>query len=63
LTELENLLLDILKKSDKSLTLKEILTDLGEENAQPVITAQKLVEAGFDYVCDFGELKLFKKRK
>ncbi len=25
--------------------------------------AQILVEAGFDYVCDFEEVKLFKKRK
>jgi len=24
---------------------------------------QKLVEAGFEYVCDFDDLKLFKKRK
>jgi integrase len=31
--------------------------------AKTVQDAQKLVEAGFDYVCDFGELKLFRKRK
>ena len=24
---------------------------------------QKLVEAGFEYVCDFGEVKLFRRRK
>lgn len=31
--------------------------------AKTVVEAQKLVEAGFEYVCDFGELKLFRKRK
>jgi len=25
--------------------------------------AQKLVEAGFEYVCDFNEVKVFRKRK
>ena len=25
--------------------------------------AQKLIEAGFEYVCDFGEAKLFRKRR
>ena len=31
--------------------------------AQTVEDAQKLVKAGFEYVCDFGEVKLFRKRK
>ena len=31
--------------------------------AKTVEDAQKLVEAGFEYVCDFGEVKLFRKRK
>ena len=31
--------------------------------AKTVEDAQKLVEAGFEYVCDFGETKLFRKRK
>jgi integrase/transposase-like protein len=31
--------------------------------AKTVQDAQKLVEAGFDYVCEFNEVKIFKKRK
>jgi hypothetical protein len=31
--------------------------------AQTVQEAQKLVEAGFEYVCDFADVKLFRKRK
>lgn len=31
--------------------------------AKTVEEAQKLVEAGFDFVCDFNGAKLFKKRK
>lgn len=31
--------------------------------AKTVQDAQKLVGAGFQYVCDFGEVKLFRKRK
>jgi hypothetical protein len=31
--------------------------------AKTVQDAQKLVEAGFDYVCEFNEVKVFKKRK
>jgi integrase len=31
--------------------------------AKTVQDAQKLVEAGFEYVCDFGDTKLFRKRK
>lgn len=30
-------------------------------NAKPVEEAQKLVEAGFEYVYDFGEVKLFRR--
>jgi|GEM_PF-1461615 uncharacterized protein YfaQ (DUF2300 family) len=31
--------------------------------AKNVQDAQKLIEAGFDYVCEFNEVKIFKKRK
>jgi hypothetical protein len=31
--------------------------------AQNVQEAQKLVEAGFEHVCDFNDVKLFRKRK
>jgi hypothetical protein len=31
--------------------------------ATTVQEAQKLVEAGFEYVCDFNDTKLFRKRK
>lgn len=31
--------------------------------ASTVQDAQKLVEAGFKYVCDFNEVKVFRKRK
>ncbi len=33
------------------------------QSAKTVEEAQKLVEAGFDWVCDFGDVKLFRKRK
>ena len=31
--------------------------------AKTVLDAQKLIEAGFEYVCEFNEIKIFKKRK
>jgi len=31
--------------------------------AKTIQEAQVIVEAGFQYQCDFGEVKLFKKRK
>ena len=31
--------------------------------AKTVQDAQKLVEAGFEYVCDFNDTKLFRKPK
>ena len=31
--------------------------------AATVQDAQKLVEAGFEYVCDFNNIKVFRKRK
>jgi hypothetical protein len=37
--------------------------DYHSATAKNVEEAQKLVEAGFEYVCDFGETKLFRKRK
>jgi hypothetical protein len=37
--------------------------DFHSATAKTVEEAQKLVEAGFDYVCEFNEVKLFRKRK
>jgi len=37
--------------------------DFHSATATTVQDAQKLVEAGFEYVCDFNETKLFRKRK
>ena len=37
--------------------------DFHSATAKTVEDAQKLVEAGFEYVCDFGDVKLFRKRK
>ena len=31
--------------------------------SKTVQDAQKLIEAGFEYVCEFGEVKIFKRRK
>jgi hypothetical protein len=31
--------------------------------AKTILDAQKLIEAGFEYVCEFNETKIFKKRK
>jgi len=31
--------------------------------AKTVQDAQKLIEAGFEYVCEFNDVKIFKKRK
>ena len=39
------------------------MDDFHSATAKNVQEAQKLVEAGFEYVCDFGEVKLFRKRK
>jgi hypothetical protein len=39
------------------------IDDFHSATAKSVLEAQKLVEAGFEYVCDFGEVKLFRKRK
>jgi hypothetical protein len=44
------------------------LVNLGSENytcqsAKTVEEAHKLIEAGFEYVCDFSDAKLFRKRK
>jgi integrase len=39
------------------------MDDFHSATAKDVQEAQKLVEAGFEYVCDFGEVKLFRKRK
>jgi hypothetical protein len=37
--------------------------DYHSATAKNVEEARKLVEAGFEYVCDFDETKLFRKRK
>ncbi len=37
--------------------------DFHSATARTIEEAQKLVEAGLEYVCDFDDLKLFKKRK
>ena len=37
--------------------------DFHSATARTVDDAQKLVEAGFEYVCDFGDVKLFRRRK
>ena len=37
--------------------------DYTSANDRTIQEAQKLVEAGFEYVCDFDEDKLFRKRK
>jgi len=37
--------------------------DYTSANARTIQEAQKLVEAGFEYVCDFDGDKLFRKRK
>jgi len=31
--------------------------------AKTVQEAQKLIEAGFEYVCEFDEIRVFRKRK
>jgi len=31
--------------------------------AKTVQDAQKLIEAGFEYVCEFSDVKIFKKKK
>jgi integrase/ribosomal protein L37AE/L43A len=37
--------------------------DFFSATAKTVIDAQKLIEAGFEYVCEFNDVKIFKKRK
>jgi len=37
--------------------------DYHSATAQNVQEAQKLVEAGFEFVCNFDDIKLFRKRK
>jgi hypothetical protein len=32
-------------------------------NAKTVQDAQKLIEAGFEFVCEFNDVKIFKERK
>jgi len=40
-----------------------VLSKFHSAVAESVEEAQKLVEAGFEYVCDFEDTKLFRKRK
>ena len=55
------------KNIQNTLLYTQLITFKNDEfhsaTAQTVEDAQKLVEAGFEYVCDFGEVKLFRKRK
>jgi hypothetical protein len=37
--------------------------DYHSATAKTVQEAQKLIEAGFEYVCEFDGVKLFRKRK
>ena len=37
--------------------------DYHSATAQTVQDAQKLIEAGFEYVCEFGDVKIFRRRK
>jgi hypothetical protein len=44
------------------------LVDFGSDDftcqsAKTVAEAQKLIEAGFEYVCEMEDVKLFRKRK
>ena len=55
------------KNIQNTLLYTQLITFKNDEfhsaTAKNVEDAQKLVEAGFEYVCDFGELKLFRRRK
>jgi len=55
------------KNIQNTLIYTQLITFKNDEfhsaTAKTVEDAQKLVEAGFEYVCDFGDVKLFKKRK
>ena len=55
------------KNIQNTLIYTQLITFKNDEfhsaTAKTVEDAQKLVEAGFEYVCDFGDLKLFRKRK
>ncbi len=55
------------KNIQNTLLYTQLITFKNDEfhsaTAKTVEDAQKLVEAGFEYVCDFGEVKLFRKRK
>jgi integrase len=55
------------KNIQNTLLYTQLLTFKNDEfhsaTAKTVEDAQKLVEAGFEYVCDFGDVKLFRKRK
>jgi integrase len=55
------------KNIQNTLLYTQLITFKNDEfhsaTAKTVEDAQKLVEAGFEYVCDFGDVKLFRKRK
>jgi len=55
------------KNIQNTLLYTQLITFKNDEfhsaTAKTVEDAQKLIEAGFEYVCDFGEVKLFRKRK
>jgi integrase len=55
------------KNIQNTLLYTQLITFQNDEfhsaTAKNIEEAQKLIEAGFEYVCDFGELKLFRRRK
>jgi integrase len=55
------------KNIQNTLLYTQLITFKNDEfhsaTAKTVEDAQKLVEAGFEYVCDFDDVKLFRKRK
>ena len=55
------------KNIQNTLLYTQLITFQNDEfhsaTAKNIEDAQKLIEAGFEYVCDFGELKLFRRRK
>ena len=55
------------RKIESTLVYTQLITFETDEyhsaTAKTIDEAQKLIEAGFEYVCDFNNIKLFRKRK
>jgi len=55
------------RKIESTLTYTQLINFETDEyhsaTAKTIEEAQKLIEAGFEYVCDFNDIKLFRKRK